>query len=153
PAFMIDALLNAGITIANNSYMLKNSPAENRTMFIAAGLGFAGMIGGVTSILAGIGLEFTKAWSLNVAGLHIVNFHVLFTISVVLRAYAGLLARTIREPKSRSARYVIEQIVLAARMRVSSTPRLALRQSPATRLRLPTSVVSRDDESEVRRAA
>jgi hypothetical protein len=158
PSFMVDALLNAGITIANNGYMLKNSPRENRTMFIAAGLGFAGMIGGVTSILAGIGLELTKEWSLDLAGLHVVNFHVLFTISVLLRAYAGVLARTIREPKSSSARYVLEQIVFAARIRVRSGRLFLLGRE--RRVTLDTeeessepAVLFQDDDSEIRRAA
>jgi uncharacterized membrane protein YbjE (DUF340 family) len=157
---MVDALLNAGITIANNGYMLKNSPCENRTMFIAVGLGFAGMIGGVTSIVAGVGLELTENWSCDVGGLHIVNFHVLFTISVLLRAYAGLLARTIREPASHSARHVLEQIVLAARIRVSISPAFMRRRSAVhlektvrwQEVNEPVVLLSNDD-SEIRRAA
>ena len=53
PFFMVDAFLNAGIAIANNGFMIKNSPRENRTMFVAAGAGFAGIIGGAASIAAG----------------------------------------------------------------------------------------------------
>ena len=53
PIFMIDAFLNAGIAIANNGFMIKNSPRENRTMFVAAGAGFAGIVGGAASIAAG----------------------------------------------------------------------------------------------------
>ena len=53
PCFMLDAVLNAGILIANNGFMIKNSPTENRTMYIAATQAVAGMVGGVTSILSG----------------------------------------------------------------------------------------------------
>ena len=62
PVFIIDAILNAGIAIANNGFMLKNSPASNRTMFIAAGTAMAGLIGGITSIAAGAVLSAASGW-------------------------------------------------------------------------------------------
>ena len=37
PILAMDAQLNAGINIANQGYMLKYSPRENRTTFLAAG--------------------------------------------------------------------------------------------------------------------
>ena len=53
PFFMLDAAQNAGILIANNGFMIKHSPTENRTMYIAATQALAGIVGGVTSIAAG----------------------------------------------------------------------------------------------------
>ena len=74
PMFMIDAFLNAGIAIANNGFMIKNSPRENRTMFIAAGTGFAGIVGGVASIVAGAGIAATMDWSWTPRGYRVCQF-------------------------------------------------------------------------------
>ena len=104
PVFMIDAFLNAGIAIANNGFMIKNSPRENRTMFIAAGTGFAGIFGGVASILAGAAIAASADWSWNAGDIRFVNFHVLFAISMVLRLISALLATQVREPSSAGAR-------------------------------------------------
>jgi predicted MFS family arabinose efflux permease len=120
PIFMIDAFLNAGITIANNGFMIKNSPRENRTMFIAAGTGFAGMVGGAASIAAGAAIASTEGWSLTIAGAEYVNFHVLFAVSFVLRLACAGLATRVREPNSSGTRVVAGQLLLATRLRVQS---------------------------------
>jgi predicted MFS family arabinose efflux permease len=120
PVFMIDAFLNAGITIANNGFMIKNSPRENRTMFIASGTALAGMVGGLTSILAGALIAQTENWSLDLYGWRCVNFHLLFAISVVLRLMAVVLATWVREPSSSGTRYVVMELVTATRLRVRS---------------------------------
>jgi hypothetical protein len=120
PIFMIDAFLNAGIAIANNGFMIKNSPCENRTMFIAAGTGFAGIVGGAASILAGAAIAATEDWSWTFHGTRYVNFHVLFAVSMVLRLVSAVLATQIREPSSAAARVVAVQLLLATRLRVRS---------------------------------
>jgi MFS family permease len=120
PIFMIDAFLNAGIAIANNGFMIKNSPRENRTMFIAAGTGFAGIVGGAASILAGAGIAATDDWSWTIRGTAYVNFHVLFAVSMVLRLISAVLATQISEPNSAGTRVVAGQLLLAARLRVRS---------------------------------
>lgn len=119
PVLMLDAFLNAGILIANNGFMIKNSPQENRTMFIAAGNGFAGLVGGVTSVLAGWVLAMTDSWSAEFHGLRIVNFHVAFAVSLLLRLAAVWLATFIREPQSAGARYVAGQVLAASRERLA----------------------------------
>jgi hypothetical protein len=130
PIFMIDAFLNAGIAIATNGFLIKNSPRQNRTMFIAAGTGFAGMVGGTASILAGAAIAASDDWSCVVAGVHYVNFHVLFAISMVLRLASAVLATRIREPTSAGARQVAAELFLATRMRVQSLPRIFFRRDP-----------------------
>ena len=120
PIFMIDAFLNAGIAIANNGYMIKNSPRENRTMFVAAGTGFAGIVGGAASIVAGAGLAATMDWSWISHGTTYVNFHVLFGASMVLRLVSAVLATQIREPSSATAGVVAGHLLLTARLRVRS---------------------------------
>ncbi len=118
PIFMIDAFLNAGITIATNGFMIKNSPRESRTMFIAAGTGFAGIWGGLASIVAGVLIASSSQWSWTIGDVKYVNFHVLFAVSMVLRMAAALLATLVREPASISTRVVAGELLFAARLRV-----------------------------------
>jgi len=110
PPFMIDAFLNSGITIANNGFLLKNSPRENRTMFIAAGTAFAGLIGGITSIAAGAALAATRDWSLDWHGAQWINYHCAFGASLVLRLVSAALALGIRETGAHGTRYVVTRL-------------------------------------------
>jgi MFS family permease len=120
PVFMIDAFLNAGIAIANNGFMIKNSPRENRTMFVAAGAGFAGMVGGVASIMAGAALAASEDWSWTIEGTRYVNFHVLFAASLVLRLVSAALATRIHEPTSANTAAVAGELLWTARLRLRS---------------------------------
>jgi len=120
PIFMVDAFLNAGIAIANNGFLIKNSPRESRTMFIAAGTGFAGVVGGAASIVAGAGIAASQDWSWDWAGTTYVNFHVLFAASALLRLASAALATRIREPSSATTRVVAVELLWATRQRVRS---------------------------------
>jgi MFS family permease len=129
PVFMIDAFLNAGIAIANNGFMIKNSPRESRTMFVAAGTGFAGIVGGAASILAGATIAATADWSWSWSGTQYVNFHVLFAVSLVLRLVSAALATRIREPSSTGTREVAGKLLLVARLRVRSVQSVFVHRS------------------------
>lgn len=107
PVFMFDAALNAGFAIATNGFLLKYSPTENRTMYIAAGTAVAGLVGGITSVAAGGSLMAMGSWSVSALGGVWVGYHVLFAISFVLRVLAVRNARRIHEPGSRSASEVL----------------------------------------------
>lgn len=131
PVFMIDALLNAGIAIASNGFMLKNSPQENRTMFIAAGTALAGMIGGITAIAAGGMLRGLSTWSISLAGWTFVGFHLLFAASLLLRLVSIGFAVRVHEPSSSSTRHVVLQLVGATPFRMLRFP-VGLYRSDAT---------------------
>lgn len=122
PVFMLDALLNAGIAIANNGFLLKNSPAENRTMYIAAGTALAGVVGGVTSVICGAVLIWTTSWQVSLGGAVFNHFHLLFAVSLVLRVVAALFAFRIHEPQSRSAGEVVMSLVGATPLRLIRFP-------------------------------
>jgi MFS family permease len=128
PVFMIDAALNAGIAIANNGFMIKNSPVENRTMFIAAGTALAGMVGGVTSIVAGAYLSWIGDQTWYLAGMTLCGFHVVFAVSMVLRVIAALLAPGLREPSSQGVRVVVTELIGVTPIRILRFP-LGLYQS------------------------
>ncbi len=122
PVLMADAQLNAGIAIANNGFLLKNSPSENRSMFIAAGTAVAGTVGGITAIVAGLLLTLIGSWSLSWGSFTIVGFHVLFAASLVLRLFALVLARRVQEPASHGTRHVVMELVGATPLRILRFP-------------------------------
>jgi MFS family permease len=98
PVFMLDALLNAGIAIASNGFMLKHSPAANRSMFIAAGTAVAGIVGGATSLASGAVLAALAAWQTSWGNVVIGNFQVVFGASLLLRVVAVIFAVRVHEP-------------------------------------------------------
>lgn len=134
PVFMIDALLNAGIAIAHNNFLMKNSPAENRTMFIAAGTAYAGFTGGLASIAAGLLIRYSKAWHAEWLGMEVVNYHILFALSTVLRFAAAAAAIRVREPASHGTRHVLKAILTATRSRYLARPIRGAREEPILRL-------------------
>jgi MFS family permease len=112
PVFIIDAVLNAGINIGSNGFMLKHSPQENRAMFVAAGTALAGTIGGITAIAAGFVLRQLDGWSYTYGNHTFVGFHVLFGVSLALRFLGVHLARALEEPKSTRTRDVLRMLVI-----------------------------------------
>lgn len=122
PVFMFDALLNSGVAIANNGFMLKNSPTENRTMFIAAGTAMAGMIGGVTSILAGFLLSSTKGMQWEIGSYVASNFHLLFFLSLLMRFASLPMARMISEPATFDTTQVVVELVGVTPLRIVRFP-------------------------------
>lgn len=122
PVFMIDAMLNAGIAIAHNNFLMKNSPVENRTMFIAAGTAYAGFTGGLASIFAGLMIRFSKGWHVDWLGMEVINYHVLFAVSTLLRLAAGAAAVRVREPASHGTRHVLMEIMSTTALRYVAWP-------------------------------
>lgn len=122
PVFMADQVLNCGILIANNGFMIKNSPAENRTMYIAASTALAGLVGGVTSLVAGWGLTqladvrfewFGRTWG---------HFHLLFALSAVLRWVAWGLVHALREPHAQRTAHIFGELMGALPWRILLFP-------------------------------
>ena len=111
PCFMLDAVLNAGILIANNGFMIKNSPTENRTMYIAATTAIAGMVGGVTSILAGTAMQLLSDQRWSIGGWTFGNFQVMFITSIALRWVGLAMTRYVQEPSARHTWDVVQELV------------------------------------------
>lgn len=111
PCFMLDAVLNAGIQIANNGFMIKNSPTENRTMYIAATQAVAGIVGGLTSILAGWIMKILAGHQWQVGGWTLGNFQVMFISSIALRWLALVMTRYVIDSKSRHTWDVVRELV------------------------------------------
>jgi MFS family permease len=111
PVFMVDMALNTGITIANNGYMIKNSPVANRTMYIAAGTAIAGLCGGVASIVSGQVLTGISDWPIAPGWWNFTGFHVLFGVSLMMRLAAVLLVRRVRERDALPTTKVVKLLI------------------------------------------
>lgn len=122
PLFMVDMALNTGIAIANNGFMLKHSPAANRTMFIAAGTAVAGLVGGVTSIVCGAWLTWMGEWSAVALGYTLTGFHVLFLVSMLLRFVAAALVYRVQEPQVGTTMQLVTTLMDVVPLRVLRYP-------------------------------
>jgi MFS family permease len=98
----VDSFWNAGTMVATNGYMLKIAPRENRSMFIAAITGFAGICGGLGAIAGGAFLNATQTVSFEFLGRIWDNYSLLFAISIVLRIGCAFLAYRVKEPTASS---------------------------------------------------
>ena len=137
PMFMLDAALNAGFLIANNGFLLKNSPTENRTMYIASGTAVAGMVGGATAIVSGYALTAMHGWSMPIGPMSLTGFHVLFAVSMLLRFGAIPFVNRIQEPSTHPPMPVFSARVVVVSVRWYRTIEGGLsrlrRDPPATR--------------------
>jgi len=122
PVFMVDAVLNAAIAIASNGFLLKNSPVENRSMYIAAGTAIAGMVGGLTSIAAGGVLSLLEGRTVSLAGHEWNGFHLLFFVSLLSRLIAIWFAQRVKEPEGRPTVHVLVQLIGATPLRFMRFP-------------------------------
>ncbi len=99
-ACLADGALNAGLMVASNGYMLKTAPRRNRSMFIAAALGFAGIFGGLGAVAGGKFLDVYSNFSLVFAGRDWNNYQLMFFVNIFMRLLCILPALYIIEPKS-----------------------------------------------------
>jgi hypothetical protein len=122
PVFMFDAVLNTGFAISTNGFLLKHSPAENRTMFIASGTALAGIVGGATSIAAGAALSALGDWQVHWGSFAFGGFHLMFTISIVLRLASVALVARIQEPHVYETVQVVTSLIGVTPLRVIRYP-------------------------------
>jgi hypothetical protein len=129
---MFDALLNAGMAIAQNGFLLKNSPACNRTMFVAAGTALAGLVGGITSIVTGAAIALAGDWTVPVAGDAWGAYEIAFAVSILLRLVGAWLSRYVRESSTRTtAAEVLVHLIGVTPLRVLRFPLVLTRSRTA----------------------
>jgi len=95
--FLADAVVNTGMQLAANGYMLTESPREHRSMFVASVMAAAGMVGGVAAFAGGWALEALPKSSFTVLGIAMTNYRWVFLGSALMRAAAALLAFRVHE--------------------------------------------------------
>jgi len=106
-AFLPDGAMNAGNSLATNGYMLSIAPRQNRSMFIAAITGLAGVCGGLSAMAGGFLLEGISGWEATFMGRQLNPYHVVFGISLLMRLSCQPLVRRIQEPGSKHTRQII----------------------------------------------
>jgi MFS family permease len=109
-AFFLDGIWNAGNDIAGNGYLLKIAPRENRSMFIAAIAGLAGVCGGIGALAGGFFLELFNGFQVVLAGRQWNNYQLLFFVSIFLRLSCLLLLWRVKEPTSHSPLRVLSEM-------------------------------------------
>jgi MFS family permease len=142
PAFMLDAALNVGIQIGQDGFLIKQSPARNRAMFIASGMAVAGLVGCLTSVLCGAFLTSVRGWSADLAGFSVNGFHVLFWLSAAMRLATLRWVCRIEEPAAADHRVIALRIIRLSVRRVSL--RRSRRSQSVTPKRLVTTSPSAD---------
>ena len=106
-----DGLVNAGYGLANQGYLLTMSPQRNRSMFIAAQTGLAGICGGLSVIVSGALLERMEGFSVSFWGRTWINYHVIFAVCALLRMATQIFAARIHEPGAARTRVLIRSLL------------------------------------------
>ena len=130
PVFMFDSLLTQGINIANDGFLLKNSPIQNRTMFIAAGNAMAGVAGGLASILAGAALSWLGPWQTLIGTFSFNAFHLLFTLSLLLRMVCAVTVARVREAEATPTWDALRHVLQLPRLRKAFGPEVVVIENP-----------------------
>lgn len=117
PILVVDNMLNTGLLISRNGFMLKQSPRRNRSMFVAAVLAGSGLAGALGSLIAGGLLEHWKGQTWDFLGATWGNFHLLFAIGILVRWLAIPAALAIHEPQSKAPTQVLFENVGPAMLR------------------------------------
>lgn len=121
-AFIPDSILNAGLMVASNGYMLKIAPRQNRSMFIAYIVGLSGIAAGIASLGAGQFLHLCEGFSFERFGMTWTNYRMLFGASAVLRVICSIAAFKIREEKSSSPTSMITDVMGGPNLRFLRFP-------------------------------
>lgn len=109
-AVLIDSIWDGGLIIATNGYMLKIAPRQNRSMFIAAISGLAGLCGGLGSMAGGGFLKLAEGFAFEAMGRGWTNYHLLFLVNIAMRLGCIGLALKVREPKASTPEKLLHQL-------------------------------------------
>ncbi len=115
PEVVFSASLWAGFNLAAFNIPIANSPNGKRTSYLALFSMITGAAFFGASVLGGLLAESLSGMSWHVGGLNILNYHVLFIISAVLRFSGGFFLRSFRETDEKRVvvmlHYMLKSIV------------------------------------------
>ncbi|MBN1558042.1 MAG: MFS transporter [Lentisphaerae bacterium] len=104
---LFDSIWTSGMLVASNGYLLKIAPQQNRSMFIAAITGLAGICGGLGAMAGGGLLKIAADFQWHAAGRLWTNYHLLFLVALALRLGCIALVRRVREPEAAAPEKVL----------------------------------------------
>ena len=135
--FMIfDGSMNAGMMLATQGILLKNTPRRNRTMYIAASSFLSvGIVAAIGPVAAGYLVEFLNKHVYITFGIFVITgYHGAFLLSACWRFGALFMVSRINEPASLGVREVLAQIRGLTAIRVArKVYRLREGRAPAER--------------------
>jgi MFS family permease len=127
PVMLFDNMLNTGLQASRTGFMLKQSPAQNRAMFVAAVLSCAGLAGAAGSLTGGFVLKHLPADGLPfLFGSTLSTFRTVFLLSAFFRMVGFAVSLRLHEPGSKSAPTVLMNVVRPAAIRWLQAPWLAV---------------------------
>jgi MFS family permease len=119
PESIYSGTLWAGFNLAAFTLPLDRSPKRDRTVYLSVFAAVTGIAFFLASVLAGIVAESLAAWSYPIAGLTVINYHVLFVLSAVLRLATAGLVTSFREPAELRLPVVVQLMGYAVLKRMS----------------------------------
>ena len=100
----------AGAGLSQFNILLKLSPKEGKSVFLALFAATTGFAGAVAPVAGGAVFNYLKPYTLNLSGLSISGFQLLFLFSAAMIALSILLALRIKEEGSASPGAVVIQL-------------------------------------------
>ncbi|MBI4559892.1 MAG: MFS transporter [Candidatus Hydrogenedentes bacterium] len=112
-AMFLDGILNSGLNLTTQGYLLKVTPKRNRSMYIAAtNFSAAGLMAALAPYLAGLLIDFLNRWPGWAVGPFVfTGYHGAFAASFVLRLLAFPFAAKVREANSVPVRIMLRQLL------------------------------------------
>jgi MFS family permease len=123
PVLMFDNMLNSGLQMSRTGFMLKQSPDENRVMYVTAVLACTGLAAAAGSLTGGYVLEHVlPPDGVQLLGLSVSSFRVVFLISAGLRLLSFGVSLRLHEPGSQTAPAVFMRVIRPAAIRWIQVP-------------------------------
>jgi len=108
-----------GFILAAFNIPIANSPQENRTMYLAMFSVVTGLAFFASSLLGGVIAEALSSVRWKIGAQTIINYHVLFAVSGLMRIGAAFLMLTFHEPKEKGLPVMIQFMGYAFLKRLS----------------------------------
>ena len=120
PESIYSGLLWAGFNLAAFTLPLDRSPRANRTAYLSVFAAVTGLAFFAASIAAGYVAESMSGWTGSWFGLTVVNYHVLFVVSALLRLTTAGIISAFPEPAEMRLPVVIQLMGYAVLKRMST---------------------------------
>jgi len=109
-AHILSGAFMAGILLSQFNIMIKLSPKEGRSVYLALFAAITGATGAMAPIVGGVLSKVLEGFSYAIATYSITNFQLIFLISSVLQIFTIFLILKVREPASATPVAVILQL-------------------------------------------
>ena len=109
-ANLVSGAAMAGAALSQFNILIKLSPREGRSMYIAVFSALTGLVGAAAPLAGGLAVRALHGLSLTVLSFHLSSLHLLFLASSLIQAVSILPALRIREPAATAPSAVLLQL-------------------------------------------